>query len=152
MNEVVTPRAWPDLPGVYVCAPISTPISDAGRWRGRVRVPLHVKVGRSSNIRRRVMGFSVASPFGFMLLGVLTYDTDQEKTLHTRYAGLHVRGEWYTLAGCLRDDLGVAVHTRWLSGAVSQPSSLPPVEENRSYPKPEHFALFPVLDCLVGGG
>jgi Meiotically up-regulated gene 113 len=58
-----------------------------------------IKVGKSTNLLRRLHDLQQGVPFPLQLISVqLVYDSDEgEKTLKARYADYQTRGEWFAL-------------------------------------------------------
>lgn len=69
----------PDGPGVYVL-----------RTRGA-----YAKIGRASNVRRRMKEIQQGEPTPLRFLGLLSTDPRDESLWHKRLARHRVRGEWF---------------------------------------------------------
>jgi len=54
-----------------------------------------VKIGCAVDIQRRINNLQTASPYKLSLVGVIMEGAGQERTLHRRFAHLHMRGEWF---------------------------------------------------------
>jgi len=71
----------------------------------------HVKIGKSSHVKKRLQDIQVANPYECQLLGVTEKD---ECEIHVKFAEYHIRGEWFTFSeeiqewvdeNCLKVDL-----------------------------------------------
>lgn len=76
----------PTGPGVYC-------IQGAGQF---------VKIGKASNIRRRVAELQAYHPVALRLLAVLSDDPRREGHFHRRFAGSRLNGEWFVLCKEIR--------------------------------------------------
>jgi hypothetical protein len=59
-----------------------------------------VKIGKASNVKRRLQSLRTGSPSCLTLLGVSS--SLKEKEMHARFGDLRTRGEWFSLSGALR--------------------------------------------------
>jgi hypothetical protein len=57
-----------------------------------------VKIGRASNIAKRMRALQSASPVTLKLLAVLSTNQNDELELHKRWAHLRGQGEWFQLS------------------------------------------------------
>lgn len=55
-----------------------------------------IKIGVTSNVKKRLYGLRSASPGRLELLGYVVGDTDLERDLHGRFFDWHLRGEWFS--------------------------------------------------------
>ena len=60
-----------------------------------------VKIGSAKNIEKRLSNLQVGCPFELKLINYI-YGRSQEVNLHKRFQAYHVRGEWFTLEGELK--------------------------------------------------
>jgi hypothetical protein len=56
-----------------------------------------VKIGHSTNPKRRLAMLATGCPTHCSLIGVTNGGPEEEKALHERFAHLRVRGEWFNL-------------------------------------------------------
>jgi hypothetical protein len=64
-----------------------------------------VKIGHSTNVRRRMSTLQISSPVPLSLVAVLSGDRTTEKEMHARFAGSHKHGEWFDLDDAVIDEL-----------------------------------------------
>lgn len=62
-----------------------------------------VKIGIASDITTRLSNLQAASPYPISLMKMVDGAWHLEKSLHKRFAHLHVRGEWFRLADDLEE-------------------------------------------------
>lgn len=80
-NPVIQCIYPPESPGVYC-------VSYAA-------LPHLVKVGRSSNIAKRLKSLETGAPGGVVLRAILSADPDDESAFHSRFERHHFDGEWF---------------------------------------------------------
>ena len=72
----------------------------------------YVKIGFSTNIKRRLSDLQVGSPYAFILLAVAEGDQVREKELHERFQKYRLSGEWFAYSEELRN---FVLDREWMS-------------------------------------
>ncbi len=62
-----------------------------------------IKIGFTSNLRRRLANIRSMLPWETELLGVIRGESLQERTIHIRFASFHVRAEWFQNSDEIRE-------------------------------------------------
>jgi len=60
-----------------------------------VRVPGFIKIGWTTDITARIAGMQTGSPHLIELLATRPGSIQDERDMHSRFAHLHFRGEWF---------------------------------------------------------
>lgn len=62
----------------------------------------YIKIGTTSNLKRRMIELQAANPKPLTLLGTIEGSFDTEATLHLIFAKYRVQGEWFRSSGELK--------------------------------------------------
>jgi hypothetical protein len=68
-----------------------------------IEIDGYVKIGFSQNVIKRFRQINMVTPYEPKLLGVMDGGRDKEMELHKKFSRLHVRNEWFLLAGEIRE-------------------------------------------------
>lgn len=55
----------------------------------------YIKIGNSTNPRKRLSDMQTASPYKLKLLKTIPGDYAEEERLHKKFRGIRVNGEWF---------------------------------------------------------
>lgn len=69
-----------------------------------------VKIGVSEDIRKRLISLATASPVSLTLLGTVPGGKVREMELHTQFAAMRVKGEWFEATDALLNIIGMLIY------------------------------------------
>lgn len=107
VREMRRERGMPDAGGASGRLPGNPAIRPDGRRKRRsvyfMLCGKNVKIGVATKVNSRLSHVQTGSAETIKLLRCMPGDESLEKKLHKKFAGLHVRGEWFRYEGELRE-------------------------------------------------
>lgn len=82
-----------------------------------------IKIGISKNPKRRLHGLQTTSPYHLKILATKPGDIEEERRLHSKFAHLRLKGEWFQRSQEILDEM-MSIKRSMSHGIVSQHSDM----------------------------
>lgn len=116
---------------------VGTPRKKRGRpkqqsWIYFIRSGNAVKIGVTTDIRRRLYDLQVASPTALELVGVHLGDRKTEEALHHRFRNHQIRGEWFRWCDPIQRYVSLIVDGKAPKSGAKPKSRMQPLSDSES--------------------